>query len=322
MTSKSLVARRPKWQNTFLKRHQLDVGYLETALNWFTPIADSLVKFQRNANRPVLVAVNGCQGSGKTTLVDYLCTSLIEERGVTAVALSLDDFYLARSERFTLAASVHPLLMTRGAPGTHDMSLLRLTLKQLLDPHCSKLVALPQFDKATDDRRPLSDWDHINAPVQCVLLEGWCLGAEPEAADTLAEPLNALERDEDSHALWREYCNAFLVDHFLPLYTLVDQWIMLEAPEFDSVFNWRREQERKLATRLSPNKASRLMDDDALWRFIQHYERITRNCSSNLPQAVNHLFRLDERRQVEAYCYQAQATVHSQIRRETPAKKC
>ena len=303
MTSSHELARIPKWQHAFLERHRLGTDYLETALQCFTPVALSLVRLQRKVNRPILVALNGCQGSGKTTASDYLCHVLTEEQGMNTVALSLDDFYLTHSERRALAASIHPLLETRGVPGTHDMNLLRLTLEQLLDAHSNKPIAIPRFDKATDDRRPLSDWDSIDTPVQCVLLEGWCLGAKPESGETLAEPVNDLERDEDSRVVWRDYSNAFLTSHFLPLYPLFDQWIMLRAPSFDCVFNWRREQERKLAASLSPEKARNLMDDDALRRFIQHYERITHNCLDDLPDAVNHLFNLDEQRRITGYSY-------------------
>ena len=299
----------PQWQRRFLERHRLGPDYLEAALQWFTPVALSLVRLQRKVNRPILVALNGCQGSGKTTASDYLCHVLTEEQGMNTVTLSLDDFYLTHSERRALAASIHPLLETRGVPGTHDMSLLRLTLEQLLDTYSNKPIAIPRFDKATDDRRPLSDWDRIDTPVQCVLLEGWCLGAKPESADTLAEPVNDLERDEDSRVVWRDYYNAFLASHFLPLYPLFDQWMMLQAPSFDCVFNWRREQERKLAASLSAEKARNLMDDDALHRFIQHYERITHNCLDDLPHTVNYLFNLDEQRRVTAYSYQSQATI-------------
>tara|TARA_B110000977_G_scaffold70033_1_gene95103 strand:- start:8111 stop:9064 length:954 start_codon:yes stop_codon:yes gene_type:complete len=303
LTSSHGLARIPKWQHAFLERHRLGTDYLETALPWFTPVTHALVKLQRKANRPILVALNGCQGSGKTTASDYLCGALTEEQGLNTVALSLDDFYLTHSDRRALAASTHPLLATRGVPGTHDMSLLRLTLEQLLDTHSNKPIAIPRFDKSTDDRRPLSEWDRIDTPVQCVFLEGWCLGAKPESADTLAEPVNDLERDEDSRVVWRDYYNAFLASHFLPLYPLFDQWIMLQAPSFDCVFKWRREQERKLAASLSPEKAGNLMNDDALRRFIQHYERITQNCLDDLPQTVNHLFNLDGQRRITAYSY-------------------
>jgi pantothenate kinase-related protein Tda10 len=78
---------------------------------------------------------------------------------------------------------------------------------------------------------------------------------------------------------------------------------MLCAPSFDCVFEWRREQECKLAATLSPEQAGKLMDDDALRRFIQHFERITRSSLKELPHKVNHLFILDEQRQIKAYSH-------------------
>ena len=299
----------PQWQSALFERHQLGIEYLEAAQKWFGPLVRALAAHQNSADRVVLIAINGCQGSGKTTVSDFLCSSLIEEHQLHAVALSLDDFYLPRAERATLATLVHPLLATRGVPGTHDMGLMRQTLEQLLDPDRSEAVLIPVFDKATDDRRPIADWARVDAPVQCVLLEGWCLGAMPVLTDSLAHPLNDLERDEDAAGRWRGYSNDVLRRDFQSLYALVDQWVMLCAPSFDRVFSWRQEQEHKLAAKLSPEQGSRLMNDDALRRFIKHYERITRQCLSELPDKVNHLFKLDERRSVVNYSYRAEANV-------------
>jgi D-glycerate 3-kinase len=298
-----------EWQSRFLKQHELGAAYLEIALKWFNPLACALAEHQDDAGRPVLVAINGCQGSGKTTVADYLCATIMEEHGLNAVALSLDDFYLTRNERQALAASVHPLFATRGVPGTHDTNLLRRTLTQLLNSQSRGPVAVPRFDKVADDRRSDAEWDSIIAPVQVVLLEGWCLGAGPQRADQLSRPLNDLEKNEDPQGQWRGYSNDVLRREFLPLYQLVDQWVMLCAPSFDCVFDWRREQERKLEALVSPQQASALMDDDALRRFIQHYERFTRECLSELPQKVNHLFRLDDQRRVTAYIHRPYADV-------------
>ena len=291
----------PDWQNALLKRHQLSAAYLDTARTWLSPLARAVAEHQSRAGRPVLIALNGCQGSGKTTAVDFLCTALIEEHSLNAVALSLDDFYLTKSERLSLAHAVHPLFATRGVPGTHDMGLMRDTLDQVLSGQRRTPATIPEFDKAIDDRLPNSRRNNINTPVQVVLLEGWCLGAGPEPADTLSAPINALERDEDPAGLWRGYSNEVLRREFQPLYQRVDQWIMLRAPSFDCVFDWRREQEQKLAASLPPEQGRKLMNDERLRRFIQHYERITRNCLNDLPDRVNHLFSLNAQRQVTAY---------------------
>ena len=309
MTSGTRQHDTPQWQDDFIQRHQLGTGYLETARKWFTPLVHNLAAHQKRADRTILVALNGCQGSGKTTVCDFLGTSLREEHNLQAVALSLDDFYLTHAQRQALAASVNPLLATRGVPGTHDMALLRETLEQLRDARRDKPVAVPRFDKSTDDRRQPPDWDSITTPVQVVLLEGWCLGARAQSPTSLARPINRLEEDEDAAAQWRSYSHTILERDFQPLYTLFDQWIMLRAPSFDCVFEWRLEQERKLAATLPPGQTGKLMDDRALRRFIQHYERITRQCLSALPDRVNHLFELDEQRQIVAYTHREQASV-------------
>jgi len=297
------------WQRALLERHRLDGAYLESARAWFDPLARSLAARQRLADRPLLVGLNGCQGSGKTTLCDYLCCALGQEYALPAIALSLDDFYLTRDERRALASSVHPLLATRGVPGTHDMGLLRSTLAALLDDSGSGTALIPRFDKAADDRVPLTGWTRVGLPVQVVLLEGWCLGARPEPDSLRDDPVNALERDEDPGGRWRAYVNATLEREFLPLYALVDQWVMLHAPSFDCVFDWRREQERKLAATLPSERAAGLMSDAALRRFIQHYERLTRQCLNELPDRVDHLFWLDRERRITGYRRGAGATL-------------
>ena len=309
MTRTTDPDRIPEWQREFVTRHTLDSAFLPMAQTWFTPLAHSLADLQQRANRPMLVALNGCQGSGKTTTADFLCTSLAAEHSLQTVCLSLDDFYLTRAERETLATSVHPLLKTRGVPGTHDMALLRQTLERLLDAEPGAVVAIPRFDKSVDDRHPQCDWGSVTTPVQLVILEGWCLGALPQSPDVLSLPLNELERDEDPGGQWRDYSNDILRREFQPLYALVDHWVMLRAPSFDCVFAWRREQERKLAATLSPERAAMLMDDAALRRFIQHFERFTRQCLDTLPNNVNYLFRLNEHRQITSYGHNHQASV-------------
>ena len=74
--------------------------------------------------------------------------------GSVAAAVSLDDFYLTRARRHALARTVHPLLATRGVPGTHDLPLL---LDVLLRVRSGRPVRLPVFDKlAVRDRMQLA----------------------------------------------------------------------------------------------------------------------------------------------------------------------
>ena len=285
----------PDWQGAFLAQHQLPPAYLDNALKWFVPVGELLREHQSGASGPVLVGVNGCQGSGKSTLCDYLCEWFAAECGLRAIALSLDDFYLTQSERCQLAEDVHPLLATRGVPGTHDMPLLLSTLDALLE---GEPVQVPRFDKAVDDRMPADASPRVDEPVDLVLLEGWCMGATAQPEDTLAEPRNELERDEDGDGRWRSYVNTTLAEQFPPLYQRVDEWIMLQAPSFDCVYEWRLEQEQKLASR---SDGGAIMSSAQVARFIQFYQRITEHCLEALPRCVNHLFRLNSERRIESY---------------------
>ena len=288
------------WHRSFLEVHQLDESYLLVADKWFKPLAVSLAAYQKNSSTPVLVAINGSQGSGKSTLSDYLVAALQNECQLSAVSLSLDDFYYTRAEREKLSETVHPLLATRGVPGTHDISLLNETLDALLNANVLSNTRVPRFEKAVDERRPEPEWDVVSGAVDIVILEGWCLGATPQSKLQLVSPVNALERDEDSQGVWRSYVNGVLAEQFCPLYSRVDQWIMLEAPSFDCVYRWRLEQEHKLAATLLPGSESKIMSDDEVRRFVQYYQRLTQQCLENLPEEVNYLLQLDEERAIQS----------------------
>jgi D-glycerate 3-kinase len=287
----------PDWQRGMLQQHQLPSSYLAAAQYWFDPLLDTIALHKSSAKRPLLIAVNGSQGSGKSTLCAYLEVAMAAKHQLGVITLSLDDFYHTRAHRFELSQNVHPLLLTRGVPGTHDIDLLHATLDQLLDTQRNGAVAVPRFDKAIDDRRPA--WESVEQPIDVVLLEGWCLGARPQPLDDLVEPVNELERTEDPDGVWRNYVNTMIARDFVPLYARVDQWVMLQAPGFDCVYRWRLEQEQKLAG--SIGRGNRIMNAAEVSRFIQFYQRLTELCLSELPARVHHLYPLDVERQVQGY---------------------
>ena len=284
------------WQERFLEAHRLPPTYLETAARFFDPLAERLHREYRALGQPLQVALNGSQGSGKSTLCAYLRDALAARHGLRCIDLSLDDFYRTRAEREEIAVRVHPLLRTRGVPGTHDIPLLVRTLDSLI---VAGSAAVPRFSKAADDRIATDDWEVVAAPVDVVLLEGWCLGARSEAEETLAQPVNALEREEDPDARWRVFINECLRRDYEPLYDRFNLWLMLAAPDFEQVLRWRTEQERKLRGRVGGAGAG-LMDDKALRRFVAHFERHTRQCLQYLPARVDMLLELDTQRNVTA----------------------
>ena len=252
----------------------LPEDYAEVVEQHWKPLATRIARFPA-ARAPLVVGINGAQGSGKTTLCKFL-ELLLARRQIRAVTLSLDDLYLTRAERQQLANEVHPLFATRGVPGTHAVAMGLGIIEDML---AGRALELPRFDKATDDRAPQGT--RITGPVDVLLLEGWCVGAKPQAADALAEPINDLEREEDPDGVWRSLVNHWLSEDYARLFDQIDLLVMLKVDSFDAVRRNRALQEEKL--RAASPDAPGLMDDDALDRFCAHYERLTRHMLEEMP---------------------------------------
>ncbi len=244
-------------------------------------LAARIAGWQRAAGRPLLVGLSGAQGSGKSTVAAGIATALHAE-GLPTAVLSLDDVYLTRADRLVLASEVHPLLATRGPPGTHYLALAHDVLDALL---AGKAVAVPRFDKPADDRAAVADWPVVKAPA-VVLFEGWCLGARPLAE--APAPMNALEAEEDGDGRWRAHVAAALAGPYATLWDRLDRLVLLQAPDWATVCAWRAEQEER------SNAGS--MDAAALARFMMHYERLTRAMLAE-PPAADVLVALDAQRQ-------------------------
>jgi D-glycerate 3-kinase len=239
-------------------------------LTW-TPVARLLAdEILAAATRPTCVAIAGAQGSGKTTLARVL-TDELKRSGLGAVACSLDDFYLTHAQREALARSVHPLLVTRGVPGTHDIELCLRTL----DDVTRRPTPMPVFDKGLDDRIQRSRWP-VAGPVQVVVIEGWCLGARPQTPGDLVTPINDLERAEDPDGRFRRYVNDALAQRYQDLFERFDKLVFLQVPDFDAVVAWRGQQELQIP------QANR-MTQRRLRRFVAHYERLTRWMIEDVP---------------------------------------
>jgi len=274
-------------------------GYEAMIESLCRPLADAISGWRREALHPIVVGVCGPQGSGKSTLCAVVAALLAERKLRTAV-LGLDDLYLPKARRAALAAAIHPLFKTRGPPGTHEVALGLRVLDALIGDGAPGDMALPTFDKASDDRRAPDRWPHVTTPVDIVLFEGWCVGARPQASAALATPINALEAQEDPAGRWRASVEAALAGPYQTLFGRLDRLILLKAPSFDQVYAWRAEQEAALAARLetSPDPSRRTMSPDELRRFIMHYERLTRHILAEMPSRADLVVELGPGREV------------------------
>ena len=248
--------------------------YLNSALEHYVPLLHWLKReMQEHSGSTYLLGVHGAQGTGKTTLAQLLCRYLHDVDGRSVISVSIDDFYSTRRERQRLAKSVHPLLATRGVPGTHDIDLALATIRGVRALGTGESIEIQKFDKATDDRAPASDWTSVCGPVDLVILEGWCVGSEPANPESLLEPINTLERDEDEDGTWRRFVNDSLMS-YQPLFELTDGLLMLRAPSFETAIKWRMEQERKLR-QSSLENSNRIMTETDIGRFVQFFQRLT-----------------------------------------------
>jgi len=247
----------------------------------------------RNRALSQLVGLSGLQGSGKSTLAAQLVAQA-RIAGIDALALSIDDFYFGRVARLRLARDVHPLLATRGVPGTHDIGLLLQTLAALQTASAEAPARVPRFDKGRDTRLPPSLWRRVARPPHLIIFEGWCVGVPAQSAMALRRPLNRLEREEDCDARWRRWVNTQLERHYVPLWQRLDRLVMLQAPDYAIVTRWRDQQERALRERAAP----RAMSPTALRRFLMYYERLSRQALRTLPAIADLRVVLDSKRRV------------------------
>ncbi len=286
-----------------MRRNGLPGAFAEFAKRCFLPFAEWLeARLAEKRGATCVLGINGAQGTGKSTLAQLLGEYLESEHGRKVVVLSIDDIYLTRKERQALSQSVHPLLSTRGVPGTHDVALGISVIEQLRSLRQDETVSVPRFDKSRDDRHPPGDWATVTGPVDLVIFEGWCVGSQATTEAELRAPINALETSEDADGRWRTYVNGKLATEYAGLFEVLDGLLFLRAPDFDAVFRWRLEQEQKLRQSAGKN-ATAIMDDEQLARFIQHYERITRNNIEVLPSVANAVIELDNDHQTISLSY-------------------
>jgi D-glycerate 3-kinase len=243
----------------------------------------------RIPHRPALIGVGGAQGSGKSTQ----SRAFAQASGGRIAHFSLDDVYLTRAAREHLAEMLHPLLLTRGPPGSHDLGLADLTIETLSNAAQDQKTPLPRFDKAHDDRAPEAAWPLFTGQPEAILVDGWCMGALPMDSESATAPINVLEASEDPDAIWRRHTLSQLADDYASFFDQFDEILYLQAPSFEIIRTWRGEQEEEMLGR-----AMTRQEAAALGRFIQHYERVTRAMLAGHHRA-GWIVHLDEERGVQ-----------------------
>jgi len=288
----------------FIEKNDLPPTFADTISEYYLPLAQ-WINQHRPQNRTWIIGLNGAQGTGKSTLSAVLKIILEENYNCNTAIISLDDLYLPQAERKVLAQTIHPLLQTRGVPGTHDAELGVQLLDALCDLQENQKLMLPRFDKARDDRLPETNWEAFKGPAQVVIFEGWCVSSRASPEQALLDPINQLEAGEDNNGLWRHYVNHQLQTTYKDLFAPIELLIFLQAPDFACIHSWRWEQEQKLRTHSTQDKPAQIMNEVGIRRFIQHFERLTRQNLKQLPKQADIVLALNSQHHIISSHYKS-----------------
>ena len=257
---------------------------------YILPIIDNIANSKQKK-----ILISGSQGIGKSTLLKIIEKNILKFYEKKILTLSLDDYYLSKKERLILSKKIHPLLITRGVPGTHDINKL---IKDIISFQNKKYpIIKPIFDKLKDDRSKKKE--KIIKKADILILEGWCCGSPPIEKKYLYKNINLLEKKEDPHMIWRNFYNQKLKNEYSNLFKLFEKKIFLKSSSFNYVLNWRFKQEKMMSER--NNK--KIMNKKELEYFISHYEKITKFMIRVLPKKADIVIKIDKNQRIKNLIY-------------------
>ena len=245
------------------------------------------ILFKLKSKNKIMIA--GSQGSGKSSLSKLIKLYLEKFCYKSVVIISMDDFYLSKSQRTQLSKNIHPLFLTRGVPGTHDLELMNKKIKQILNKEFP--IYLPIFDKVSDSRKKTYK-KILKADV--VIFEGWCAGSQPVDQNYLQKNFNNLEKHKDKNFIWRNSYNRYL-NEYQKLFSQFNFFIYFQFNQWDHVLNWKYKQELELR-----DKKKDLGLKKYLREFIQYYEKVSKWMHLKVPKYCNILIKLDAHQKIKS----------------------
>ena len=278
----------------FKNKERMIKSFLIPLCFWISKKADK--------KRPYFVGLAGGQGTGKTTSSSLIKIILTKYFKLKVFKISIDDFYKTRKERIRLSKRVHPMLLIRGVPGTHDINMMLNFFKKAKSKKFKRLK-LPTFNKAIDDRFNKKKWYDLKKRPDVIIFEGWCVGAKPEKNSTLNKTINLMEKNKDKKKIWRKYVNNQLKSKYKKLYSQLNCLIYLKAKNFSLLQKWRLKQERKLLVNSKKNSKLKIMNKEDVLSFMQTYQRVTQNMFKNMPKYASIILNLNSNHQIKTAVY-------------------
>ncbi|MDA9604966.1 uridine kinase [Candidatus Pelagibacter sp.] len=277
-------------RDRFKNKDKMIKSFLIPVSFWISKKADK--------KKPLIIGLAGGQGSGKTTISSILTLILKKYFKLNVFKISIDDFYKTRKDRKLLSQNKHPLLMTRGVPGTHDIELILKFFKKIKSKNF-KNITVPKFNKAIDDRFKKELWFKVKSKPDVIIFEGWCVGAKAQTNKQLQKTVNSLEKVNDQDIKWRSYVNNQLKKKYKTLFKQLDGLLYLKAQNFNILRNWRIKQERKLWVQTKNKKNLKIMSNGDVINFMQTYQRITQQMFKDAIKSSSIIMNLNSNHQIQ-----------------------
>ncbi|MCY6492092.1 glycerate kinase [Leptolyngbya sp. GGD] len=248
-------------RSEFLKIHEAAIVELcneleivrdpDTIEKVWLPLAFQIAHWRNAQSRVLIQAFLGGQGTGKTTLTKVLAL-LLNKLGYSTVSWSLDDLYLPYVDRVRLRTR-DPRMIRRGPPGTHDVQLGIEVLQQFQRGEFP--IALPRFDKSAHGGEGDRSEPELITQADIILFEGWFVGVRP-----IVSEFEIVADQQFAQAMNQQ------LQSYVPLWELLDRFVILYVPEYQLSKQWRKEAEHKM---IAQGKAG--MSDAEIDEFVEYF---------------------------------------------------
>ena len=288
LMTKSDYLKYLKKQEVFGKPIVDKIGKLN---KFYLPLSEWIYSIYSKDFKTKIIGLSGGQGAGKSTITGILKLILKKKYGLNICVFSIDDFYKTKNERLRMSKKKHPLFITRGVPGTHDITLLNQTIRKLKQKKF-RTVLIPKFDKSKDDRYRKNKWQKIKTKPDIIIFEGWCVGTTHQNNNELKRPINLIEKKYDENLKWRKTVNNLIKKRYKNIFNKIDKLVFLKVPHFNYIIKWRwlQEQKMKLTT-----KSKKTMSKTEVKKFIMFYERLTKHMIKNYSKISDLTIFLDKK---------------------------
>ena len=274
-----------------MKIEQVSDRFFSDVVAPLTVHIDSLMREES----PVFIGFTGGQGSGKTTLSEFVQLALQSGFDRKTVGFSIDDIYKTREQREHIAETIHPMCEVRGVPGTHDVGLGLATLDSLCHADKDTITEIPAFSKPLDRHLPRDSWQKYQGRPDFIFFDAWCGGARPLPLENWKPPMNILEEEEDPDGIWSKWSNKELAGDYQQLFGRFDLLLLIKVPSIEHVYESRWLQEQTLEKTLTdPEMLKKIMTKEQVYRFVMYYERLTRYVLEEMPDFADIVLERDE----------------------------